>query len=59
MIEKKKTDDQITRGYISPLDFLEIENISRSKIFEGKFLPLNSLVQVLIFSEKDLQVKEC
>ena len=54
---EEKTDDQITRGYISPLDLLEIENISRSKIFEGKFLPLNSLVQVLIFSEKDLQVK--
>ena len=54
---EEKTDDQIARGYISPLDFLEIENISRSKIFEDKFLPLNSLVQVLIFSEKDLQVK--
>jgi hypothetical protein len=55
--KEEKTDDQITRGYISPLDLLEIENISRSKIFEGKFLPLNSLVQVLIFSDRDLQVK--
>ena len=50
-------DEQITRGDISPLDFIQVENINRSKIFADKFLPLNSVIQVLIFSEQDLQVK--
>ena len=49
--------EQITRGDISPLDFIQVENISRSKIFAEQFLPLNSIIQVLIFSEQDLQVK--
>jgi hypothetical protein len=52
-----KIDEQIARGDISPLDIMQIENISRSKIFSDKFLPLNSIVQVLILSEQDLQVK--
>jgi len=50
-------DEQIARGYVSPLDFIQVENISRSKIFSDKFLPLNSVIQVMIFSEEDLQVK--
>ena len=41
----------------SPLDFIQVENINRSKIFADEFLPLNSVIQVLIFSEQDLQVK--
>ena len=49
--------EQIVRGDINPLDFIQVENINRSKIFADKFLPLNSLIQVLIFSEQDLQVK--
>ena len=36
---------------------MQIENISRSKIFLDEFLPLNSVIQVLILSEEDLQVK--
>ena len=52
-----KIDEQIVRGDISPLDFIQVENINRSKIFADKFLPLNSVIQVLIFSEQDLQVK--
>jgi len=52
-----KIDEQITRGDISPLDIMQIENISRSKIFSDEFLPLNSIIQILILSEEDLQVK--
>jgi hypothetical protein len=48
---------QITYDDISPLDFIHAENISRSEIFGDEFLPLNSIIQVLIFSEQDLQVK--
>jgi len=51
------TDEQIARGYINPLDFIQVENINRSKIFADEFLPLNSVIQVLIFSEQELQVK--
>ena len=49
-------NEQIERGEISPLDFIQTENLTRSKIFGDGFLPLNSIVQVLIFSEQDLQV---
>ena len=50
-------DEQIARGYVSPLDFIQVENINRSKIFSDEFLPLNSIIQVLVYSEEDLQVK--
>ena len=55
--QEGKIDEQIARGYVSPLDFVQVENISRSKIFSDEFLPLNSVIQVLIFSEEQLQVK--
>jgi len=55
--QEGKIDEQIARGYVSPLDFIQVENISRSKIFSSEFLPLNSVIQVLILSEDDLQVK--
>ena len=42
---------------ISPMELLQAENINRSEIFADEFLPLNSIVQVKIYSEKDLQVK--
>ena len=45
-------------GKINPLEIIGIENINRSKIFEDKFLPLNSIVQILIFSDHDIQVKD-
>ena len=48
---------QITNGDISPLEFLAAENISRTGMFKDEFLPLNSIIQVLIFSDQDLQVK--
>ena len=56
-VQEGTMDEQIARGYVSPLDFLQVENISRSKIFSDEFLPLNSIIQVLILSDKDLQVK--
>ena len=55
--QEGKIVEQIARGYISPLDIMQVENISRSKIFLDEFLPLNSIIQVLILSEEDLQVK--
>ena len=56
-VQEGTIDEQIARGYVSPLDFIQVENISRSKIFSDEFLPLNSVIQVLIYSEEDLQVK--
>jgi len=56
-IQEGTIDEQIARGYVSPLDFIQVENISRSKIFSDEFLPLNSIIQVMILSEEDLQVK--
>jgi hypothetical protein len=56
-VQEGTIDEQITRGYVSPLDFIQVENINRSKIFSNEFLPLNSVIQVLIYSEDDLQVK--
>jgi len=50
-------DDVFTSGEINPLELLGIENISRSGIFVDEFLPLSSIIQVLIFSEDGLQVK--
>jgi len=55
--EEGTIDEQIARGDISPLDFIQVENISRSKIFSDAFLPLNSIIQVMILSDEDLQVK--
>jgi len=49
-------DKLLASGEINPLEVLQVENINRSKIFEDKFLPLNSIIHVLIFSEDDLQV---
>jgi len=50
-------DSLLQNHEISPLESLQVENISRSKIFEDKFLPLNSIIHVKIFSDENLQVK--
>ena len=42
---------------VSPLDFIQAESMSRSEIFGDEFLPLNSIIQILVFSEQNLQVK--
>ena len=46
-----------TSGEINPLEALQVENINRSEIFADKFLPLNSIIHVLIYSDENLQVK--
>ena len=48
---------QIASGNVNPLDFLQSEYIARSTIFADKFTPLNTIIQVLIFSEQDIQIK--
>ena len=48
---------QIISGNVNPLDFLQSEYITRSTIFADKFSPLNSIIQVLIFSDQDMQIK--
>jgi len=49
--------EQIKSGNLNPLDFIQSENIERSGLFANKFLPLNSVVHVMIFADEDLQVK--
>ena len=50
-------DDLFVDGEINPLELLLADNINRSEIFEDEFLPLNSIIHVLIYSEEGLQVK--
>ena len=50
-------DEQTNNGIISPLDFIENEEISRSDIFHDEFLPLNSIIQIVIYSDEELQIK--
>jgi len=50
-------DDVFASGEINPLELLQVENINRSEIFEDKFLPLNSIIHILLYSEEGLQVK--
>ena len=49
--------EQIMDGKISPLDFIGAESINRSNVFDEQFLPFNSIIEVKIFSEEDLEVK--
>ena len=51
-----ETYDEVENGKISPLEFLAIEDISRSKLFTEEFLPLNSVIQVIIYPEQNSQV---
>ena len=50
-------DEQISNGIINPLEFFQIENINRSNMFSKEFLPLNTVIQVIINSESNLQVE--
>jgi hypothetical protein len=50
-------DKLLANGKIDPLELLQVENINRTEIFADEFLPLNSIIQVRIFSEEDLQIK--
>jgi len=55
--ESKKLHDDTKNGKISPLEFLDVENINRSSLFLEEFLPLNSVIQVIIESEQELQIE--
>jgi len=50
-------DKLLSSNEINPLEIIQGEEINRSEIFSGEFLPLNSIIQVLMFSDQDLQVK--
>ena len=50
-------DKLLASGEINPLELLQVENINRSEMFADKFLPLNSIIHVLTYSDEDLQVK--
>ena len=51
-------DGQIKDGQISPLDFIQSENLNRSEKFLGdNFVPLSSVVQVVVISDDDPEVK--
>jgi hypothetical protein len=41
---------------INPLDFLGVNTLERSKHFENIFVPLNSVVQVVVFPESPSQI---
>jgi len=48
-----QTDDI---SVINPLDFLGVNTLERSKHFENIFVPLNSVVQVVVFPESPSQI---
>jgi len=50
-------DELLASGKINPLEIIQAENINRSEIFEDKFLPLNSIIHIKIYSLDNLQVK--
>lgn len=49
-------DNEIDLNNFSPLDLLHEDSLNRSKLYANGFYPLNSIVNVLIFSEDKLQV---
>ena len=42
---------------LSPLEILTEDKLNRSKLFTEGFYPLNSIINVIIYSEEELQVK--
>jgi len=50
------SDNEIELDNFSPLDLLHVDKLNRSKLFADGFYPLNSIVHVIIFSERELQV---
>ena len=49
--------NQLDQGNVNVLDLIQAENLSRSQIFVDEFLPLNSIIHLIIFSDSDLQIK--
>jgi len=50
------SDNEIELNNFSPLDLLHVDKLNRSKLFADGFYPLNSIVNIIIFSERELQV---
>ena len=50
------SDNEMELDNFSPLDLLHVDKLNRSKLFADGFYPLNSIVHVIIFSERELQV---
>ena len=50
------SDNKIDLNRFSPLDLLNEEKLDRSKLFADGFFPLNSIINVIVFSEEKLQV---
>ena len=50
------SDNEIDFNNFSPLDLLHVDKLNRSKLFADGFYPLNSIVNIIIFSERELQV---
>jgi hypothetical protein len=50
-------DELLKNGEVSPLEALQVENINRSETFVDTFLPLNSIIQVMVFDKNGLQIK--
>ena len=53
----KNVLEEKIEGEINVLDLIQVDNIKRSNIFADGFYPLNSVIQVVINSDKNLQVK--
>ena len=47
-----------TISEMSPLEFLQIEEIKRSDYFSTGFYPLNSIIQVIILSPKSINISD-
>jgi len=50
------SDIEIPINNFSPLDLFNEDKLNRSGLFAGGFYPMNSIVNVIIFSEEELQV---
>jgi hypothetical protein len=49
-------DTEIPINNFSPLDLFHEDKLNRSGLFAGGFYPMNSIVNVIVFSEEELQV---
>jgi len=50
--------EQIQSNEISPLEFLQTENVNRSNMFSDEFLPFNSIIHVIVFTSQESEVKK-
>ena len=55
-ISVTSSDTEIPINNFSPLDLFHEDKLNRSGIFAEGFYPMNSIINVLIFSEEELQV---